>query len=331
MTLSLQGFEKALNLVEATADGDILNNLGGGSISNDIALFTNNKKNTSTLVWQANTNQSSITNNRFVFPTTVQAVFTNGDQVTVSGTPNLNPLITHFVVGLQVGLGVRREQSAFGLSTTKGGSLVSLAGIDTSVTFIRNDEVSRENLDNITTPSSLEIGSTNEDGRFSYDIGGTFTEAFDVIDGHIDTSSFLRTLKYTSDTSIATDRRVSVEGTIVSSDPALTNTSIVNLARPNSPGIYITDPFSDVDNITKVRAYSTSAQAWSIAGNSNGTGSLVTKSKEVNVGDLLFESGIKIAEFDGLSSIQPRAVSEFTHKLPVVIDGVEYFVLAKVV
>lgn len=329
MALNLQGFEKVLNLAEATADGEVLNNLGGGNIKDDIALFTNNKKNISTLVWQVNTNQSSITNNRFVFPTTVPSVFTNGDRVTVSGTPNLNPLITYFVVGLQVGLGVRREQLAFGLSTTKGGSLVSLAGINTPVTFRRNDEVFRENLDNITTPPTLEVGLTNEGGRFSYDIGATFAAAFDVIDGHVDTSSFLRTLKYTSNTSIATDRRVSVEGTIVSSDPALTNTSNANLARPNSPGIYITDPFSNVDNITKVRAYSTSAQPWSEAGTSNGTGRLVTKSRQVNIGDLFFESGIKIAEFDGLSNIQPRAVSEFTHKLPVTIDGVEYFVLVR--
>lgn len=330
MALNLQGFEKALNLSESSQDRQILNNLGGGEIASDIALFRNNLRNVSTLVWQPNLNQSSITNNtRFVFPTTVPFVFTNGDRVKLSGSTlgSFDVNTTYFVVGLQVGLGLTRNQLAFGLAATKGGSLLSLAGISAAVTFTRPDEVTRENINNIMTPPTQEVGVTIEGSRFSYSIGPTFTAAFETIDGYIDTSNFIRTQKYTTNTSIATDRKIAIEGVVLSNDPASFNTSNASLAQPNSPGIYITNPFSDVTNITKARAYSTNAQPWI-----EGVGKLVTKSTQVNIGDLYFEKEIKISEYEGITEITASPlpkVSEFTHKLPVNINGVDYYVLVK--
>lgn len=325
MALRDQGFERSLNLGESVDDRQILNNLAGGNVQQDIALFRNNKRNVSTLVWESNTNGSSITDNRFVFPTTVPFVYTNGDivKVTGAGLGNLNTIATYYVVDLVVGLGTLRNQSAFGLALTPGGQRITLGAVNAAVTFLRNDEVTKENILNIATPDTLEQGVSNEGSRFSYNIGASFTDAFDTIDSNIDTANFLRTQKYTTNTSVATDKQVRIEGGLITVDPAAFNSSAANMTQAKSPGVYITDPFSNVLNIGKTRAYSTSSQPWV-----EDTGKLTTKSTQVNIGDLYFENGIKFESFDGVE-ILTGSVTEFTHKLPVKINGVEYFVLVK--
>jgi hypothetical protein len=325
MALRNQGFERALNLGESVDDRQILNNLAGGNVQLDIALFRNNKRNTSTLIWQPNLNGSGVVDNRFVFPTTVPFVYTNGDvvKVTGAGLGNLNTIATYYVVDLVVGLGALRNQSAFGLALTKGGQRIVLGAVNAAVTFLRNDEVTKENILNIATPDTLEQGVSAEGSRFSYNIGASFTNAFDTIDGNIDTANFLRTQKYTTNTSIATDKQVRIEGGLVTVDPAAFNSSAANMLQDKSPGVYITDPFSNVLNIGKTRAYSTNSQPWV-----EDTGKLTTKSTQVNIGDLYFENGIKFESFDGVEVVT-GSVTEFTHKLPVKINGVEYFVLVK--
>lgn len=331
MTLRNQGFERSLNLSESVDDVQILNNLAGGNVSADIALFRNNKRNISTLIWQHNINASSITNNRFVFPTTVPFIYTNGDVVNVTGTSlgNLNIIATYHVVDLVVGLGVLRNQSAFGLALTKGGSRIALGNINAAVTFLRSDEVTKENIFNIATPETLERGVSIEASNFSYDIGASFTDAFDTIDGNIDTANFLRTQKYTSNTSIATDKIVRIEGGVGIFDLANFNSNAANMSQDISPGIFITDPFSNVLEIKKTRAFSTSANPWEPGDPT--LGKLTTKSTQVNIGDLFFENGIKFENFNvnSLEILTGSVGTEFTHKLPIKIDGVEYFVLVK--
>jgi hypothetical protein len=325
MALRNQGFERSLNLGESVDDRQILNNLAGGNAQLDIALFRNNKRNTSTLVWQPNTNASGIVDNRFVFPTTVPFIYTNGDvvKVTGAGLGNLNTIATYFVVDLVVGLGILRNQSAFGLALTKGGSRIALGNINAAVTFLRNDEVTKENIFNIATPETLEQGVSTEASTFSYDIGASFTAAFDTIDSNIDTANFLRTQKYTTNNSIATDRQVRIEGGVGVFDLDQFNTTAANLSDDKSPGVFITDPFSNVLSIGKTRAFSTNSQPWE-----EDTGRLTTKSTQVNIGDLYFENGIKFESFDGVEVIT-GSVTEFTHKLPVRIDGVDYFILVR--
>ena len=325
----IQGFERTLNLAESDDDRQILNNLGGGNIQLDIALFRNNKRNTSTLVWQYNTDGSSISNNRFIFPTTTQFIFTNGDEVKVSGTSlgNLVASKTYYIVGLEIGLGQLGNQQAFSLSLTKGGVAVLLGTITSSVTFIRRDETTRSDIFNIAQPPSLEQDETIANSQFKYDIGGTFSNAFDTIDSNIDSTNFIRRQKYVSDQSIATDRTINIEGGTINADPANTNTTTANMLREKAPGVYITDPFSSVLNINKTRAYSTNSQPWK-----EDIGKLSTSSTQVNIGDLFFENGITIDNFDGVvdqSGGVNDAVTGFTHKLPVKINGIDYYVLIR--
>lgn len=325
MALRNQGFERGLNLGESVNDRQILNNLAGGNVEQDIALFRNNKRNTSVLVWQPSTGGSSLTDNRFIFPTTVPFVYTNGDvvKVTGAGLGNLNTIATYFIVDLVVGLGIQRNQSAFGLALTKGGPRIALGGVNAEVTFLRKDEVTKENVLNISLPDTLEQGVSTEGSRFSYNIGASFNDAFNTIDSNIDTANFLRTQKYTTNGSIATNRQVRIEGGVGVFDLANFNTTASNMSQDVSPGIFITDPFSDVLNIGKSRAFSTSSQPWV-----EDTNNLTTNSTQVNIGDLLFENGISFQNFNGVE-VLTGSVTEFTHKLPVKINGVDYFVLVR--
>lgn len=324
-TLRNLGFEKQRNFFESTNDREILNNLGGGDIASDIFLFVNNTNNKSELVWDFNTDSSKIESNKFVFPTTVPFVYTNGDEVQVTGTSlgNLEINKMYYVVGLDLSQGDRRNQAAFGLSLVPNGSLVSLGTITNDVTFIRADIVTQENLLNIATPNILDSNIGQSGINFSYEIGASFGDAFSAIEGNIDGFNFLRSFKYIQNDSTAIDRAITIEGTLSINDPANFNSTQTNLNADKSPGLYISDPFSDVLDISKTRAFSTNAQPWE-----EGTGKLTTTSAQVNIGDLNFQNGISFNTITELTTVS-GSVTEFTHKIPILINGVEYFVLLK--
>ena len=334
------GFEQARNLEESDNDRQILNNLGGGNIQLDIALFRNNLRNVSELTWQFNTQGSVVSDNKFIFPRSVLFVYTNGDEVQVTGSVfdtageairddslpigNLSREVTYYVVDLELNVGTQRNQSAFGLATTPGGARISLGSIANNLMFIRNDGVSQENLLNIATPDILDSNVGLEGDSFTYNIGDTFTEGFDTIEESIGLFNFLQREKYVANDSVSTSRRIVIEGSSVVSDPAGFNSSETNLEQDNSPGVYITNPFSNVLNIERTRAYSTDSQPWNSINSA-----LTTKSTQVNIGDLFFSDGIEFDSIDDVNTGESGLASSFTHKIPVLIDGVEYFVLLK--
>jgi hypothetical protein len=320
------GFESIRNLEESEKDREILNNLGGGDIASDISLFINNTQNVSVLEWEYNTDGSSIASNKFIFPTTVPFVFTTADKVEVTtAVGNLNVNTTYYVVGLDLKAGSRGTQVAFGLSTTLNGPLVTLGSITTNVNFTRAELVTQENLINIAKPL-IEDSETNILGNdFNYLINNSFNQAFDNIESNVDTFNFLREFKYVSNDSTSIDRNPIFEGIIEVSDPANFNASEADLGADKSPGVYISDPFSDVLSITKTRAFSSDSNPWLKVGDE-----LVTESTKVNIGDLYFSNGITINSIVDFNTVDSSVVaSAFTHKIPIVIDNVEYFLLLK--
>jgi hypothetical protein len=339
--LNNQGFEKELNLTETTDDRQILNNLGGGSIASDIALFRNNLRNTSSLIWKYNTDSSIITSNKFIFPTTTSFIFTDGDEVKVQGTDlgNLDTTTTYYVIDFEVGLGVWKDQQGFSLSLTKGGSAVSLADpITADVEFIRRDQVTQENILNIASLNILEAGN---DPTFGYAIGssGTFSEGFNIIENNVSNANFAKEQKYVTNQSLTTSLPINIEGLITVEDPADTNTSAAALTENKSPGVYITDPYTSILDTTKIRAYSSSQQPWVESVDIEDPlaippkfGKLTTESTQVNIADLYFENGIKIDNIDAITSTTGTVnttATQFTHKLPVKINGIDCFILVK--
>ena len=348
-----QGLARDNNLSEPIDDGQAINNLAGAGVDQDLFIFINNLNNTSELTWDPNGSQASITtsstsvaNKRFLFGQEVPFTFTTNDVITkVTVRNNLNvdsdgdyvdePHATddtkYYVVDLALGQGSFRNQRAFGLATTENGTPITIptAWRTRFVQFTRSDAVTQDNIIKIATPE-IQNNEANSGGNigaassFSYSIGGNFNAAFEGIEANVDVANFKRVQKYSSNASVASDRDVKLEGVIRSADPDGANDAAAKLdrsANPQAPGVYITDPFSDITNIGATRAFSTSANPWS-----EGTGKLTTPSEQVNIGNLLFADGIEI---DGLSittaSGNVKDPGEFTHKLGVNIDGVEYF------
>ena len=90
------------------------------------------------------------------------------------------------------------------------------------------------------------------------------------------------------------------------------NQNTTGLADTKSPGVFIGD----------TRAFSSNDQPWTETGSS-----LVTSSSEVSVGDLTFLGDIKIEGINPVDFDSAVDVADWTHKMPVIIDGVTYYIL----
>ena len=323
-----QGLARDNNLSEDIDDGQAINNLAGAGVDQDLFIFINNLNNTSELIWQPSGTAAAIVadsstnpNRRFLFGTEIPFTFTTNDVIVkVEVRDNLNTDTDgsytddafatddteYYIVDLALGQGSFRNQRAFGLATSKGGSPIEIpsAWRTRNVLFTRSDAVTQENIIKIATPE-IQNTSDNTGGdigaasSFSYSIGENFSAAFDTIEANIDVANFKRIQKYSTDSSVSSDRDVRLEGTIRSGDPdAFINTQgrLDRDSNPSTPGVFITDPFSDITDIEATRAFSTSANPWEESPlDSDGFGRLTTQSTQVNIGNLLFADGLKIS------------------------------------
>ena len=343
--MAQRGLELRTNLAEPLQERQSLENLAGPGIDQDLEIFVNNLKNTSELLFDPNGLDAAIidSSTRFLFPRDVGFVYTSGDRVTIEARDteggevvaintdgSMNPE-EYIVQDFEFGLGTLRNQRAFGLATVEGGFLDDISSLqDKFVTFIRDDSVEQENLLRVATPDILnspeETGSAEgaDDFFFSYDVGEDFDESFTEIENNVNSSNFKRRQKYALNTTVSSDQTVRIQGTLKVQDPAGELTDPADLENEDAPGIFITDPFSDINDIVKTRAFSSSSNPWS-----EGTNDLITESEQVNIGNLKFADGIRIDGLD-VNSVTPSSVaSDFTHKIPFVVDGVEYSVLLK--
>tara|TARA_A100001388_G_scaffold197631_1_gene149214 strand:- start:248 stop:1171 length:924 start_codon:yes stop_codon:yes gene_type:complete len=299
-----QGYRKDLNLDETTVDIQALNNLAGAGIAGDIRIIQNNLRNTSSLAYSSNSNGF------FVFPESVEAIFTNDDVVSVGttvsiGSTTLQPSIDYYICN-------SNGETQFKISTTSstsdvGVSTITISGTPSPVAFdiIRKNPVHKENLKNYIPPDIQDAV-----GEFSWpgDINGDF----DNTAANIDTAKYFIDKKYRNLNDTITDREVKYEGTVTSADPAGLNSGTSGLADPKSPGVFIGD----------TRAFSSNDQPWTETGSS-----LQTSSSEVSVGDLTFLGDIKIEGISPVNHASAVDVANWTHKIPVTIDGVTYYLL----
>jgi len=110
-----------------------------------------------------------------------------------------------------------------------------------------------------------------------------------------------------------------VEGGVIIRDPSdtITQEGIV----PSSPGLYLSDPTSDVNDIDTIRAFSSSSNPWT----DDFQGTLSTDSVEVTAGNLILSGGIKVNGVQTVTQTGTVDNSSFTHKVLVQIDGIDYF------
>ena len=147
-------------------------------------------------------------------------------------------------------------------------------------------------------------------GEFSWT--SDINNSFDVAGSNVDTAKYFISKKYRNFNDTTTDREIKYEGSVTSADPANLNSGTSGLSDPKSPGVFIGD----------TRAFSSNDQPWTETGSS-----LQTSSSEVSVGDLTFLGDIKIEGISPIAQSSNVNVTSYTHKLPVVIDGVTYYLL----
>ena len=244
-------------------------------------------------------------------------VFTDGDVINLSddvsvGGASLTKNTNYYVVQSD---GV----SKFKLSTTLGGSAISITGSATAspdnFQFKRKDDVHQQQVINYIPPA------VQDTEFFSYpsDINGTI----DSTQGNIESAEYFTLKKYRSDQSVTTSESIKFEGSINLHDPDnynQTGSLVTNVGQTGAPapGIYIGD----------TRAFSSDNNPWveSTADSGNADSKLTTESEEVSIGELAFLDGNNSMVITGIdndvSTVSGVVASSFTHKIPIQIqDG----------
>ena len=209
--------------------------------------------------------------------------------------------------------------SKFKLSTTLGGSAISITGSATAnpdnFQFKRKDDVHQQQIINYIPP---EIQDT-EDFSYPSDINSTIEET----QGNIESAEYFTLKKYRSDQSITTPESIKFEGSINLHDPDNYNQTgslvqNIGVSGAPAPGIYIGD----------TRAFSSDNNPWvESAGTGSVDGKLTTESEEVSIGELAFLDGnnsmvITGEIVDDVSTVSGVVASSFTHKIPIQVqDG----------
>ena len=245
-----------------------------------------------------------------VFTYTDEDVVNLSENVTIGGV-NLTENTNYYVVESD---GI----SKFKLSTTLGGSAITIAGNSTAnpdnFQFKRKDDVHQQQVINYIPP---EVQDT-EDFGYPSDINSTI----DATQSNIESAEYFTLKKYRSDQSITTPDSIKFEGSINLHDPDnynQTGSLVTNqgVTGAPAPGIYIGD----------TRAFSSDNNPWvESAGTGSVDGKLTTESEEVSIGELAFLDGNNSMVITGIdndvSTVSGVVASSFTHKIPIQVqDG----------
>ena len=245
-----------------------------------------------------------------IFTYTDEDVVNLSENVTIGGV-NLTENTNYYVVESD---GI----SKFKLSTTLGGSAITIAGNSTAnpdnFQFKRKDDVHQQQVINYIPP---EVQDT-EDFGYPSDINSTI----DATQSNIESAEYFTLKKYRSDQSITTPDSIKFEGSINLHDPAdynQTGNLVTNqgVTGAPAPGIYIGD----------TRAFSSDNNPWvESAGTGSVDGKLTTESEEVSIGELAFLDGNNSMVITGIdndvSTVSGVVAASFTHKIPIQVqDG----------
>lgn len=315
----VQGYVKALNLVETNQDRQALNNLGGAPIADDIALFINNTKNESVLSIKVS-EYNSLSGTVIINNTTLEevdnrsSVFTDRDKVqlrTVSNTPISSTLYVKESNGI----------NTFNLSAKSDLSDTFIFFPTENFLVVRTDEVTLANLKNIAVSVSRDtigtgVGTSEDQG---YTAIQNLNDAFTELYNYLDVANYDQTFKYISARDLATDQTIFIEGNVIIKDPS--NTIVAEGIISTSPGLYLTDPNSNINNISRVRAFSSNSNPWT----DDFAGTLSTDATSVTTGELTFLNGIKLAGVTVTTTSGTVTSSNFKNKVKVNINGIDYY------
>jgi len=326
---AFQGFDIKLNLRENTQDRDVLNNLGGAPIADDIELFINNLRNTSELLVDfPQRNGFDIEFN----PNVQRFVFTNGTQISI------------FVGNVKEGdyfVGNSNAVNRFRIYQDENLTQPVFPIAGANVRYVRSDAVESRNILNLNRArdpvveniSSSQIGDVGANftvnpytsyirvyntirSGFSSGISGLLNS----IENGIDIFAQKRDNSITNIRNFATNNGITLSGSLIISDPNQENAIAVR--SDSGPGIFILNPETDQG----IRAFSSNENAWTADGND-----LVVASKEASVGNFVFDNGVRILRKNGAPNIatETAAASSFTHFVAIKVNGEEYSLCLK--
>ncbi len=316
---AFQGFDRNLNLRENTDDRDVLNNLGGAPIVDDLILFLNNGRNISVL----EVSNTEVQDSLIQFDNTQLFVYTDGTEVSVANT-------VYYV-------GDSNNVNEFRLYTDR--ELTNLVSNPPTGTYIRSDSVTLQNISNLVRERDKVvedilltqigvIGDTENQNIYTSIIEtyAALTPGFSQtnISGYIDSIETeldffnLKKSKSILNTGFDTESNISLSGAITITDPLGLNDTLVS--ANSGPGVFIYDNSTD----TATRIFSGNENVWEESGSD-----LVVNSKEISVGNLVAEEGLRILRKSGAPAIETISspANSFTHFITVFVNGEEYNLL----
>ncbi len=346
MASAFQGFAINLNLLENFADRDVINNLGGEPIADDIILFLNNLRNFSFLNVSAGIPPAGNINGSYIeFSTVTQKfVFTDKTKISVNnidyyiGDSNgfnsfrlyTNEALTNLVTNPPVGIYKRSDA----VSITDIKQLVPIRD-----KVLENIGLSQNILFNQNSTVVLDQNFYNSFVRVYYNISGlsypsTLRSYFELIEKQLDSFEFVKQKSISSDEDFVSDEKLSLAGSFTINDPAGVNNTSINTVAGNTgspPGIFI---LNTSDNTAK-RIFSGNENVWT----EPTVGNLGVTSNEIVVGNLVFEESPKILRKSSLPAIvtattatevnNDNSARSFTHYVSVMVNDEEYFLLLK--
>lgn len=309
---ALQGYVTNRNLDETQVGLGVLDNLGDAPIGNDIALFKNNLRNTSSID-VSNSNINSVSNTIKIPGSEI--VFGSGTKVF------FNNYYTYYI------------KNSNGKDTFQ---LSSLANLETTVslsnsfsgTYVRTDAITPENIRNYAKKRrpANELATEFDNNTFIPQFTINVSETINNLEKNLDSFNSVRINAYITNNDIITDLNFLNQGHTIINDPD--NLNDLGVSKTAGPGIFV---YNFVAN-TIIRAFSDTQNVW--APNLANT-YLETTAEKITVGSLKVTKD-DIITIEQKAGTNPALVTQgvsslgitdrdFTHTVKVLINGEEYF------
>jgi len=314
MTLAFQGFTVDNNLNESVNDREILNNLGGSPIGDDISLLFNNKRNVSTL----NVTESNIINDTIVIPQSF-SVFSNQTKITVNN-------LVYYVKN-------SNGEDSFKLSTVP--DLSDTVSLPPAGMYVRSDEITFENITNYSQSrrssdisridSVTQLGGINAQTTRSVILGDrTVKDIIETVESNLDFYKLKKSKSLAINSNFLGSKALPISGIGFINDIDNINE---NSLTEQSPGLFI---YNAETNSVK-RAFSSADNPW----NDSDPNNLVAATSSISIGVLNFSDAIVITSKNinqpMVQSVPAQSILplNFTHKLPIILNNETYFLCLK--
>lgn len=311
-----QGFVKSKNLRESSSpelDTNAFNNLtsvpGQENVVNDIKLFSNNRKDVSVL--QAGSDFIYDYPKRSYLITNPQKIAFSNKTIIYTEEQNSKELEVFDSNGID----------KFKLKLKSNGEEY----VNENINLIRKDITTLENIKNLNKERSQTINISPDEldslpNVFELTRGddifnsSTIPEFIDLIQFTIDKFLFKKDKSFVLNENKEIDQTLTIDGNL-----SIINEGNISFENENSPGIFISSGQS------KVRAFSSTFNPWSTDDISNKT---LTSASKIFVKTLI-ASNLNFSTLTTNNVTSSDVKQDYTHKVKVTINEIEYFLLCK--